>query len=134
MYINNSILKDIRQLKILRTWIKKGAYSFVKTCVNLVFKSSPVFIDILDNFCHSLFTFLPFDYWDSTEFEFDPVPLRCFIKTSQILMSFNILFFLIFLEVFFFFKFSASKCSYYVLFSMKHSYILTAKTTCNNSL
>ena len=101
MYINNSILKDIRQLKILRTWIKKGAYSFVKSCVNLVFKSSPVFIDILDNFCHGLFTFLPFDYWYSTEFEFAPVPLRCFIKTSQILMSFNILFFEFFLEFFF---------------------------------
>ena len=29
---------------------------------SLVFKSNPLFIDILDSFCHSLLTFLPFDF------------------------------------------------------------------------
>ena len=125
--IDNSILKDTLQLKILRTWIKICANLFIKAWVNiikrkstkvpwklslakkkkkkknttpqfkefctkvddislftcfffsernLVFKSHPVFINILDSFSHSLFISLPFDYWCSTEFEFHPVPLR----------------------------------------------------------
>ena len=115
-YIDNSILKDILWLKILWTWIKVSANSFIKTLVNimkrkwttrpwklslakkknasphfkehctkmgdislvvirflfsqtnLVFKSNAVFIDILDSFCHSLLTFLPFFYrfWSSS--------------------------------------------------------------------
>ena len=118
-HIENSILKDTLELKILRTCInlrannslkvevalktwrclenyhlQKGTtpnfkanctkiddffsitycYSFFFSQSNLVFKSNPVFIDIVDSFCYSLFTFLPFDYWYSTEFEFHPVP------------------------------------------------------------
>ena len=100
--INNSILKDITQLKILWTWIKiLLANSFIKTLVNikreptkvpwklslakkydLAFKEHCTKIDdiclvimsfffsqtdlvlivILDSFCHSLFTFLPFNF------------------------------------------------------------------------
>ena len=45
--------------------------------------SNPVFIDILDSFCHSLFTFLHFDCWYSTEFEFHPVPLYLFYKNQS---------------------------------------------------
>ena len=98
-------LKDTLWLKVLWTWIKIRANSFIKTLVNnmkrkptkvpwtlsltkknvtphfkehctkidislvvirfffsqtnLVFKSNPLFIDILDSLCHSLFTFLP---------------------------------------------------------------------------
>ena len=117
--------QDTLQLKILRTWIKISANSFIHqdlskhhkekineytfkiiTCkkykpalqrtfhqskwyllivmcfffsqANLVFKYNPVFIDILGRFCHSLFTFLLFDCWYSTKFEFHPVPLRVF--------------------------------------------------------
>ena len=72
-------------LKILRTWFKIRGNSFIKTWVNitlhlkeyctkvderslivicvffpkanLVFKSNPVFIDILDSFCHSYLHF-----------------------------------------------------------------------------
>ena len=35
-YINNSILKDTLQLKILRTWIKISADSFIKILVNII--------------------------------------------------------------------------------------------------
>ena len=49
--------------------------------INLVFKCNPVFIDILNSFFHSLFTFLPFDiYLYSTDFEVHPMSLRLFIK------------------------------------------------------
>ena len=72
---------------------------------NQVFKSNPVFIDIL-------------------EFEFHPVRLRLFYKDQlnfdEVKKSLL--------------RFSASKCSYYVLFSMKDSYLLTAKITRNNYL
>ena len=61
-YSDNSILKYTLQLKILRTWII-SSNSFIKTWVNLVFKSNPVFISILDSFYHSSFTLLPFDCW-----------------------------------------------------------------------
>ena len=47
-----------------------------------------------------------------------------FRKTSKILVRFNILFL----------KFSASKFSYYILLSMEHCYLLTAKITRNDSL
>ena len=50
---------------------------------NLVFKSNPLFIDILDSFCHSLFTFLPFDFYlYSTDFEVYSMPLRLFYKNQ----------------------------------------------------
>ena len=54
---------------------KPDDISVIVTCfffsqVSLAFKSNPVFIDILDSFCHSLFTFLPFDYWYSTNLKF----------------------------------------------------------------
>ena len=58
---------------------------------NLVFKSNPVFIDMLDSFCCSLFKFLLFDYWYSTKFEFHPVLLLFFYKYQYILTRFNIL-------------------------------------------
>ena len=90
---------------------------------NLVFKSKLLFIDILDSFSHRLFTFLPLDFWYSEKVEFEWL-YTFFIKTFKILMRFNILSW----------RFSASKCSYYVLFSMKHSYLLTAKVTRNNYL
>ena len=123
-HIGNSVLKDTLLLKILQTWIKISANSFINSWVktikwkltkvplklslaldydsalqrtshqidvvslivirfffsqtNLVFKSNPVFIDILDSFCHSLFTFSPFNYWHSTNFEVHSVPLRHF--------------------------------------------------------
>ena len=60
---------------------------------NVVSKYNPLFIDILDGLCHSLFTFLPFDFYlYSTDFEFYPVSLRLFIKTSKVLIRFNVLF------------------------------------------
>ena len=47
---------------------------------NLVLKSNPLFIDILDRFYHSLLTFLPFDlYFYSTDFEVHVMPLRFFL-------------------------------------------------------
>ena len=47
---------------------------------NLVFKSNPVFNDILDSF----FTlkFLPFDYQYSTDFDVHPVPPHLSIKNQ----------------------------------------------------
>ena len=38
--IDNSILKDILQLKVLRTWIKIHANSFIKTWVNIMKRES----------------------------------------------------------------------------------------------
>ena len=117
-HVDNDILKDTLRLKILWTWIKIRANSFIKTLVNIMkrkstkvpcklslgkkmrprtsknispkfiapdisiavirlFKSNPVFIAILDSFCHSLLTFLPFDFYlYFTDFEVHPVPLR----------------------------------------------------------
>ena len=47
----------------------------------LVSKSNPVFVDILDSFHHSLYTFLPFDFYlYSTDFEVHPMPLQLFCK------------------------------------------------------
>ena len=39
-YINYNILKDTLQLKILRTWIKIRANSFIKTLVNIMKRKS----------------------------------------------------------------------------------------------
>ena len=91
---------------------KADDISLIVTCfffsqTSLAFKSNPMFIDMLDSFCRSLFTFLPFDIiriWSS-------LPLHLFIKNSAVLMKFNDLFL----------RFSTSKCSYYVVFSTKHS-------------
>ena len=81
---------------------------------NLVFKSNPVFIDVLDSFCHSLFTFLPFNFYHySTILKLIQCHYAFFIKISNVLMRFNVLFL----------RFSSWKC--YVLLSMKHSYLLT---------
>ena len=41
-YIDNSILKETLKLKILRTWIKIHANSFIKTWVNIKWKSIKV--------------------------------------------------------------------------------------------
>ena len=50
---------------------------------NLVFKSTPLFIEILESFCQSLFTFLPFDFYPySTDFEVYSMPLRLFYKNQ----------------------------------------------------
>ena len=118
--------EDTLQLKVLRTWIKVRANSFIKAWgnimewkstkvslklslakkynpalqrtlhqnndisliviafffsqTNLAFKSNSAFIDILDSFCYSLFTFLPFDHWCSTSLEVHPVHLQLFYK------------------------------------------------------
>ena len=124
-----SILKDTLWLKILLTWIKICANSFIKTLVNnlkrkstkvpwtlsltkknptphfkehctkidispvaihfffsqtkLVFKYNPLFIDMLNSFCHSLFTFLPFAFYlYSTGFEVYSMSLRLFYKNQ----------------------------------------------------
>ena len=107
-HINNSVLQGTLRLKILWTWIKIRANSFIKTLANymkrkinegalniitrkknatphfkeyctkidislvvirfffsqtnLVFKYNPIFIDILDSYCHSFFTCLPIDF------------------------------------------------------------------------
>ena len=60
----------------------------------MVFKSNPVVIDILDSFCHSLFTFSPFDYWYSMYYEVIPVPLHFCCKNQE-----NIMGFMFFLQV-----------------------------------
>ena len=124
-HINDSILKDSLWLKILWTWIKIRANSFIKTLVNnmkrrskvsstlslakknatphfkehctkidislvaihilfsqtnVVSKYNPLFIDILDGFCHRLFTFLPFHFYlYFTDFEVYSMPLRRFL-------------------------------------------------------
>ena len=50
---------------------------------NVVFKYNPLFIDILDGFCHSLFTFSPFDFYlYSTDVEVYSMPLRLFYKSQ----------------------------------------------------
>ena len=50
---------------------------------NVVFKYNPLFIDILDGSCHSLFTFLPFDFYlYSTDFQVYSMSLRLFYKTQ----------------------------------------------------
>ena len=71
-------------------------FFFSKT--NLVSKGNPVFIDMLNSFFHSLFTFLPFDiYFYSTDFEVHPMSLRLFIKANKLLMKFNVLFVKVFI-------------------------------------
>ena len=88
---------------------------------NLVCKSNPVFIDILDSFCHNLFTFLPLDFYlYSRDFEVHPIHVRLSTKTSKVLMRFSVLFV----------RFSSSKCAC-VLFSIKHSYLKEHGTAVN---
>ena len=136
-------------MKILWTWIKIRANSFIKTLVNsikrkinegalnivtreknatphfkehctkidislvvirfffsqtnLVFKYNPLFIDILDSFCHSLFIFylLIFNFIIRI-LKFIQCLYAFFIKTSKVLIRFNVLFV----------RFSSSKCCY----------------------
>ena len=114
-------------MKILWTWIKIRANSFIKTLVNnmkrkinegalnrprdfqehctkidislvvirfffsqtnLVFKYNPLFIDILDSFCHSLFTFylLIFNFIIRI-CQFIQCLYAFFIKTSKVLIN-----------------------------------------------
>ena len=120
-YIDNRILKDTLKLKILRTWIKILANSFIKTqFLNLTQSLLTYRTAFVTDYLYTYLLII--DILRSMKF------IHCldafFIKTSKILMRFNILFS----------KFSASKYSYYVLFSMKHLYLLTAKITRNNSL
>ena len=97
------------------------AICFFFSQANLVFISNLVFIDILGSFCQSSYLLIV-DILRSLNL------IQCLhaflIKTSKILMRFNIIFL----------GFSVSKCSSYVLFSMKHSFLPTAKITHNNSL
>ena len=92
------------------------AICFFFSQTNLVFKSNPVFIDILDSFCHSLFTFSPFliFIFILRNLKFIQCVYTFSIKTNKVLIKFNVLFV----------RFSYSKCSY-VFFSMKHSYLFT---------
>ena len=95
------------------------AICFFFSQTNLVFISNLVFIDILGSFCQSSYLLIV-AILRSLNF------IQCLhaflIKTSKILMRFNIIFL----------GFSVSKCSSYVLFSMKHSFLPTAKITHNN--
>ena len=43
----------------LQRTLHQSRWYFFFSQTSLAFKSNPVFIDILDSFCHSLFTFLP---------------------------------------------------------------------------
>ena len=128
-HIDNSILEDTLWLKILWTWIKICANSFIKTLENIMkrksrkapWKLSPAkkkrsrtsknialkwmifqlllyvsfslkqiqFLNLTqylltyNSFCHSLFTFLPLDFYlYSTDFEVHPMPLRLFNKNQ----------------------------------------------------
>ena len=58
---------------------------------NFLPKLNPVFMDVLDIFCHSLYTFLPFAYWYYTNFEVHPISLHLFIITSKSLVRFSVL-------------------------------------------
>ena len=61
---------------------------------NIVLKTKPILLGILDSFGDNFFTFLPFDYWYYIYLEAYPVPLRLFlIRTCKILMRLNTLFF-----------------------------------------
>ena len=167
-YIDNSILKDTLKLKILRTLIKIGTNSFIKTWVNIKWKSTrlPWKLSLAEKYdpalertlhqsrwyfayCYMLLIFSNkpslyltqclLTYWMAFltvylhsyllivdilwSLTFIQYLFAFFIKTSKILMRFNVLFL----------RFSVSKCSY-VLFPMKHSVLLTSKITRNISL
>ena len=84
---------------------------------NVVFKSTPLFIGILDSFCHSLFTFLPFDFYlYSTDFEVYSMPLRLFLKNQQTFDKVQFSFCKVFI---------LKMLLRHVLFSMKKCYLLT---------
>ena len=94
-------------------WLVVICFFFSQT--NFAFKSNLVFIDILDSFCYSLFTVLPFDFYlCSMDFKVIQCIYTFSIKTSKVLMRFNVLFV----------RFPSSKYSY-ILFSMKYSHLLT---------
>ena len=59
---------------------------------NLVFKSKPAYIDILDSFCYSLCTFLFLIIDILRILMFIQCLYAFFIKTSKILIRFNIFF------------------------------------------
>ena len=63
--------------------ISLNVIRFFFSQTNLVFKSNPLFIDIMDSFCHNLFTFLPFNFYlYSTGFEVYSMPLRLFYNNQ----------------------------------------------------
>ena len=63
--------------------ISLAVIHFFFSQTNVVFKYNPLFIDILDGSCHSLFTFLPFDFYlYSMNFEVYSMPLRVFYKNQ----------------------------------------------------
>ena len=122
MKINEGVLKIITREKnatsnlknhcIKRDDIPLVVIRFFFSNTNLVFKSNLLFIGPLDNFCHSLFSFSPFDFYFLRILKFIQCLYAFFIKTSNVLRRFNVLFV----------WFSSSKC--YVLFFMKNSYLL----------
>ena len=63
-------------------WYFTCCYTFFFSQTNLVFKSNPVFIDILNYYCHNLFTFFSFHFLSSTESDAHPVPLCVFCKNQ----------------------------------------------------
>ena len=59
-------LSLVNKMRLKEFYNKVDDISLIVICfffsqTSLVFKSNPVFIDILDSFSHSLLTFLPFD-------------------------------------------------------------------------
>ena len=93
MKINEGALKIITRKKNATPHFKEHCTKrddislvihFFFSQTNLVFKSNPVFIDILDSFRCNLFTFLPFDFYlYSADFEVHPMPLRFFYKKRE---------------------------------------------------
>ena len=109
-------MKDTLQLNILWTlvnimkrestkvhwklsFVKKKTLHFKKHCtkiddISLVIirfsfsQTKLVLIDISDSFCYSLFTFLLFDFWYSTDFRYSTKFIQCpyafFMKTSKV--------------------------------------------------
>ena len=81
--------------------------TFFFSQTNLVFKCTPLIIDILDSFCHSLFTFLATFWFLPLFYGFwvYSMPLRLFHKkNSKDLIMLNVIFV----------RFSSSKCCYVI--------------------
>ena len=82
--IKESALKMITLSQKIRTKhcikiddISLATMHFFFAQTNLVFKTKPVFIDILDSFWYSLFTSLPFDFWYSPDFWSSTKIIQC---------------------------------------------------------
>ena len=111
--------KDTLQLKILRTWINIGVKPLPRHltyyCMFL-FLSNKLNLILIEFFCYNLFAFLPFDILCILKF----IQYLCafFIRASKIFMRLNV-----------------AVCeglqpqNVIFLFSLKHQYLLTVKTT-----